>query len=288
MPRDARVVRAWLVIPAAGVVAGSAGVVLGVTPLVGIAGAALAAAVRAVAGEGPAAIAAASAAPLLLVAALADERPVAVRAVLAIAAAAWTIAELARPSRYPLVVLVPALAAAVLDPALAVLVVIAGVHVVRAADQPRWALATPLVGGAVIALAVLAGTVWPALGDAWFATPAHPVAIDRLAWLGADALGPVLAVAAVAGFALVMRPRLGEIAIAAACVGAALADLRAGAIEPVTLAAAALLAGLAIARLAAMIRVPSGQVIVAVATGALLIAPPAWTSVERHASHAQH
>ena len=274
--------RAWLVIPAAGIVAGGAGVVLGVTPLVGVAAAAVAAAVRALAGEGPAPVAAAFAAPLLLVAALADQTQASPRAVLAIAALGWTIAELARPSRYALVVLVPALAATVLDPALASLAVLAGVHVVRIADQPRWTLATPLVGGAAVGLAGLAGTVWPALGDMWFAAPAHPVAIERLAWLGADALGPVLAVAAVAGFGLVLRARLGELAIVASCAGAVLGDLRAGAIDPATLALAALLAGIAIARLAAMIRIPSGQAIAAATLGALLIAPPAWSSALRH------
>jgi len=275
-------VRAWLVIPAAGIVAGGAGVVLGVTPLAGVAAAAIAAAVRAMAGEGPAPLAAACAAPLLLVAALADQTHASPRTVLAIAALGWTITELARPSRYPLVVLVPALAATVLDPTLASLAVLAGVHVVRTADQPRWTLATPLAGGAAVGLAVLAGIVWPALGDVWFAAPSHPVAIDRLAWLGADAVGPVLAVAAVAGFALVLRVRLGELAIAAACAGAMLGDLRAGAIEPVTLALAALLAGLAIARLAAIIRIPSGQAIAAATLGALLVAPPAWSSALRH------
>ncbi len=279
--------RAWLVIPAAGIVAGGAGELLGVTPLVGLAGAALAAAIRALAGESPATLAAACAAPLLAVAALADQGDAAVRAVLAIAMAAWTFAELARPSKLPFGALGPALAAAVLDPAFVALVLIAGAHLVRGAERPRWALVTPLVGGAVIGLAVLAGTVWPALGDRWFAAPAHPIGVPQLAMLGALAIGPVFAVAAVAGAALVLRAREAEIAVATACAGAILVDLRAGTIGPATLALAALLAGLAIGRLAAMIRIPSGQAITAATIGALLVAPPAWTTLERTGSHTQ-
>ncbi|MEO7734353.1 MAG: hypothetical protein ABIY55_25575, partial [Kofleriaceae bacterium] len=63
-------------------------------------------------------------------------------------------------------------------------------------------------------------------------------------------------------------------------------DLRAGALGPATIGLAALLAGLAIVRLAAMIRVPSGQAIAAATIGVLMIVPPTWTAVAHRAASA--
>jgi hypothetical protein len=65
-----------------------------------------------------------------------------------------------------------------------------------------------------------------------------------------------------------------------------LVDLRAGAPGPATLGLAAALSGLAIARLARMIPIPSGQAIAGATIGALVVVPPAWTAVELRATAA--
>ena len=96
---------------------------------------------------------------------------------------------------------------------------------------------------------------------------------------GRTALGPLTAVAALAGLAGLVRARWAELAVAAAVAGAIGVDLRAAAVGPATLGLAALLAGLAIGRLAAMIRLASGQAITGATIGALALAPPAWTAL---------
>jgi len=216
-----------------------------------------------------------------------------VRAALALAAAAWAIAELARagsaapPPVPPIVAAVPAIVAAVLDPSFVALVAITGAHVVAApVPRPRWALAVPAAGVIAIALAAIAGTRWPALGAAWFGRPAHTVDARSLAALLAAALGPLTAVAALAGLASLVRARLAELALAAAVAGALLVDVRAGAPGVATLGLAAALSGLAIARLARMIRIPSGQAIAGATIAALVIVPPAWTAAEHRAAAA--
>ncbi|HEX7838414.1 MAG TPA: hypothetical protein VF469_13155, partial [Kofleriaceae bacterium] len=72
-----------------------------------------------------------------------------------------------------------------------------------------------------------------------------------------------------------------ELALAAAIAGAILVDLRAASVGPATLGLAAVLAGLAIGRLAAMIRIASGQAIVGATLGLLVLAPPLWTALAR-------
>jgi hypothetical protein len=154
-------------------------------------------------------------------------------------------------------------------------------------QRPRWALAVPVAGVLAIALAVLAGTAWPALGARWFGDAANPVAPVVLAGLAGATLGPLTAVAALAGLASLARARHAELAVAAAVAGAALVDLRAGALGPASIGLAALLAGLAIGRLAAMIRIPSGQAIAGATIGVLVALPPAWSAFE-HRSPGAH
>jgi len=280
-----------MVIPAIGVASAAAAGALGATHLIvplGLAGAAVAGAVRALAGDAPAYLAGAVIAPLLLLASLFDpgvsgELP---RAVIAIAAAAWTVVELARPSTSPLVAVLPATVAAVLDPSFVALVAIAGARVMTAPwARPRWAIAVPVAGVLAIVLALIAGAAHGGplgtLADRWCGPRVHPSSIGALATAGADVLGPVTAVAALAGLAALVRVRHAELAIAASIAGALLVDLRTGAIGPSTIALAALCAGLAVGRLAAQIRLASGQAIAAVTVGALLVVPPAWTAIER-------
>src|SRR5262249_5945063 len=162
-----------------------------------------------------------------------------------------------------------------------------GARLVAAPGRPRWSLAILAAGVLAIALAVVAGTLWPALGARWLGA-AHPVTALALAALAAGALGPLTAVASLVGLASLARARYGEIATLGAVVGALLVDLRAGALGPATIGVAAGLSGLAIVRLARMIRIPSGQVVVGVAAGTLVVAPPAWTAIEHPAAEAAH
>lgn len=274
--------RSWFVIPAMGVACGGAAAALGVTPIVALTGAALAAAIRVLAGDTPAALAGAVIAPLLAVASLADAGVELARAALALAAAAWTVTELARDDGAPLVALLPAALAAVLDPSFVALPAIAGVRWLRApGPRPRWAIAVPAAGGLAILIAAVAASRWPGLG--WFARPAHPVAAAGLARALGEVLGPLTAVAALAGLAALLRPTLAALALAAALAGALLVDLRAGAPGAATIGLAALLSGLALGRLASLIRLPSGQAIAGATLGALVILPPAWTALAHRA-----
>lgn len=278
-------VRSWLVIPAMAIAAGGAAVALGVVPVVAVTGAALAAVIRALAGDSPAALTGAVLAPLVAVAAFAGAGGEPIRAMIALAAAGWTITELARPpgeSTSPLVAVLPAGIAAILDPSFVALVAITGARLVAAPGRrPGWVVCVPVAGVLAVVLAVLAGTVWPGLGDRWFGAAAHPVTPPALALAAAAALGPITAVAALAGLLALARLRHAELALAAAIAGAVLVDLRAASIGPATLGLAALLVGLAIGRLAAMIRIASGQAIVGATLGLLVLLPPVWTALAR-------
>jgi hypothetical protein len=272
-----------------GVVAGGAAIALGVTPVVAATGAALAAVVRMLAGDSPAALTGAVIAPLLAVASFADAgEPV--RAAIALAAAGWTVAELARPPGAPISprAALPAAVAGILDPSYIALLAIAGARLAATRREPRrrWILGVPAAGVVAVGLAVLAGTVWPGLGARWFGGAAQPVAPVALAVAAAAALGPLTAVAALAGLGALARLRHAELALAAALAGAILVDLRAAAVGPATIGLAALLAALAIGRLAAMIRLASGQAIAGATLGVLVLLPPAWTALaHRPAAH---
>jgi hypothetical protein len=278
------------------VVCGGAAFAFGLTPAVALTGAALAAMVRVLAGDSPAALAAAVVAPLLALATFAEAGGIAMRHALALAAAGLTVNELARlsdpasaPVRLPspVVAALSAITAAILDPSFVALVAITGVRLmtVRGAIAPRsrWAVAVASTGLVALALAVIGGTLWPALGGWWYGAPAHLATPRTLAALMMSTLGPITAVAALAGVASLARMRHVELAIAAVIASAVLVDLRAGAPQPATIGLAAVLAGVAIARLSAMIRIPSAQAITGATIGALLVLPPAWIALERRA-----
>jgi len=260
------------VIPAAGVAAGGLAAAAGhVQPLplasAALAGAGIAAAIRAQCGEAPAALAAAVLAPLVGVALLIDHLAA---PALAIAAAAWTLAELARPPwgavrppapPTPLVAVLPAAVATVLVPPFVVLLPVA-------ASRLRGRARLPAQIAGVLACAAVVLYAGP---------PAH-VDAPALARELADSLGPLLAVAALAGCALVGRARVDLVACVLAVL---LGDVHAGSVGPATLGLAALCAGLAIARFAATIRLGAGQAIVAATCNALLLLAPAWLAVVR-------
>jgi len=250
------------------------------------AGAALAAAIRALAGSSPAALAGACLAPVFAVAQLAEHDGHRGVSWLALAAAAWTFAELARTTTAPIVALLPATVAAILEPACVPLLAIAGSRLVTApGERPRWVAAVPVVGGLVAVVAIVAGLAhggaFARLGVHWFGTAPHEIPpVRSLALLG-ESLGPIAAIAALVGLTLVVRGRLESVAITACVVGAVLVDLRAGMTGPMTLGLAALGAGLATARLAGMIRIPSGQAFAGATCGLLLVLPPLWSAIER-------
>jgi hypothetical protein len=281
--------RPWLVIPALGAIAAASALALGHAPHVAIAAGALAAAVsaaiRAYAGDQPAVLAGAAAGALVgtagVLAAAADPA----RACAAGAAAAWTIAELVGPqpaTARPAVALLPAAVAGALDPAYAVLVVLAGMRYWRAPQRVgRWPIAIPAAGALAVLLAVLAlradrGAL-ATLAHAWTGAPrhAHAGAAQLVADAG-DLLGPLAALAALAGALLVAaRGRDTALAAVALVAGALAVSLYAGAVAPCALVLAGLAAGAATARLAALVHHPAGQACVGATTAFLLVAAPA-------------
>ena len=256
----------------------------------GLAGAAMAAAQRALAGDSPASLAGAVLAPLLVVAALMDGAfasavPVA-RGALAIAAAAWALVELARPTTSPLVALLPAAIAAILSPAYVALVAIAGSRLVTAPWQrPRWAIAVPILGALALVLAAIACIATQGslarLADAWSASPRAPIAAPLFAEHVALAVGPIAAVAALCGLPALVRWRHAEVSAAAILVAAFLVSFRAGAIYPSIIGGSALCAGLAVGRLAGTIRLPTGQAFAGATVALLVLAAPAWAVLSR-------
>jgi hypothetical protein len=278
-----------------GIVAGGAAVALGLTPMIAVTGAALAAVIRVLAGDSPAALTSAVIAPLLAVASFADAGGESVRAAIALAAAGWTVTELARPAGVPTspVIVLPAVVAGILDPSFVALLAIAGVRLTangRSSRWQRWVLGVPAAGVIAMVLAVLAGTVWSGLGARWFGVAAHPLAPIALAAAAGATLGPLTAVAALAGLSSLLRLRAAEVALAASLAGAILVDLRASALGPATIGLAAMLAALAIGRLAAMLRLASGQALAGATLGLLVVLPPVWTALAHpppaHIGHA--
>lgn len=288
-----------MIIPAMGVAAAVAAVALGSGPVaalaMGVAGAAVAAVVRAFAGDTAAGFVGAAVAALLVAVLFGEHAHLEVRAALALAATAWGLAELTRPpgsAVSPLVAMAPAVIAALLDPAAVGLVAIAGARVVtELRPQPRWAIALPIAGGLAAVVAIIAGSartgIAARLAVHWFAAaPAVPhgtgSTASTLAQAGlglASALGPLVAVAALAGLSQLARVRRPELALVACLVGAILVDLRAGEPGATMLGLGAILAGLAVARFAAPVRLPVAQATLAATAGFLLLVPSTWSTV---------
>lgn len=284
-------------IPAVGAVAAVAVIVLGASVWdaagAAMAGAAIAAAMRVLAGDSAVSQVGAGVASLLAVVVIVEhvglERPLVV-AFVAIAAMCWTFAELGRVTSTPIVAILPATVAAFLEPGCVALVALAATRLVtapRASNHPAqpWVIAVPIAGGLVVVLAIVAGAAHggalATLGARWYGTPVRSITAASSIELLGGALGPLAAVAALAGLVMLVRAQLANLAIGACVLGALLVDLRAGATGPTTLGLAGLCAGLAVGRLAGMIRIPSGQTLTAAACAVMLLLPPAWTAISR-------
>jgi hypothetical protein len=168
--------------------------------------------------------------------------------------------------------------AAVLEPAAIGLVPIAAV---RLPPRPPAVIAIPFVAVVGVVLAIAAGSsregALADLGTLWYGTAPAPAALGpSLARLG-DTLGPLIAVAAIAGAALLVR----NLAVVACVAGAMLVDVRAGVPGATTLGLAALASGIAVARLGATIRIASGQAIVTATCAAILLVSPTWLAISR-------
>jgi len=275
--------RTWLAIPVLALACAALAAATGATPAaaaaIGVLGAALAAAVRAFAGASIAAtVAAATGALLAALAFVGSVDAGIVRAALAGACGLFSIAELARPSPVaasPWPAFGAAAVAAALDPSFVALPAIAGARLVTGPwSRPRWAIALPIAGVLAVALAVIAAHSVPELWTAW---SGHTRAgnVD-LATLAGDALGPLAIIAAACGLAsCAAASRFAAAAVAAVAVGAALVSVRDGALAPALPIAAALACGVAVARLAALVRLPIGQTFVGVMASFLLLAASA-------------
>ncbi len=253
----------------------------------GAAGAAIAAAVRALSGDSPGSIIGAVLAPLLMIAMLFDPAidGASARAWIAVAAVGWTVVELARPTTSPLVALLPATVAAILDPSFVALIAIAGVRLVTAPwERPRWAIVVPIAGVLIAVLALIAclahGGTFARLADHWTGHAADSIGLAGLVARGAQTIGPVIAFAALAGLFVLVRPRHAEVAVAVCIAGALLVGMRSGGAGASLIALGSLTAGLAVGRFAGAIRLGAGQAIMGTAAAVLLLLPPAWTAIE--------
>ncbi|HEY1558010.1 MAG TPA: hypothetical protein VGF94_24440 [Kofleriaceae bacterium] len=275
--------RSWLSVLLVAGVCAAAAVLRGAGPAgaaaCGALGAALAQAVRAFNGAGLAADVLAAAAGVLAVLGLDALVADPAREALAAAAAMWTIAELVRPlpaRGSPLPALAMAACAGALDPAYVALVPLAGTRLATWPGHARWAIAAPIVGLVACALAIAAalahGGVLARLWLAWAGTGTHGAGASRALAVAGDALGPIVALAALAGLAAgAARGRLAAATLLAAALGALALALRTGALAPAVPVVAALAASLGFARLAALVRHPTGRAAVAATCGLLAV-----------------
>jgi hypothetical protein len=201
-----------------------------------------------------------------------------VRAPLACAAAAFAIGELVRPAppgASPWPAVGAAVVAGVLDPSFTVLIAISGWKATRTA-WARYVLAVPAAGVLVTGLAAIAALYWPHLWATWSGRAPHVPDPLHAAGLIGDALGPIAAVAALAGIAIAAsRGRYAVASILGVVAASVAVTIRADALGAAALAIGALACGVAIARLASLVRIPSGQVIIGVTAGLLVLALPA-------------
>jgi hypothetical protein len=95
-----------------------------------------------------------------------------------------------------------------------------------------------------------------------------------------DALGPLAIVGGLAGLAsCAFAGRSGAVAVLGIALGAVAVTARTGALAPSLIEVAALACGVAIARLAALVRHPVGQACTGAAAAFVVVAAPAWTLV---------
>lgn len=280
--------KTWLAIPIMAFACGALGLSLGEPPAVVLALAALAAAtaaaVRAFAGSSLAAATAAGAAAALVALAVLDVPELdLLRFAIGAAAALFAISELARPLPVdvsPFPAIGAAAVAGILDPSYVALLAIAGVRLLLGPwARPRWAILVPMVGVLAIGIAVLAACaqsgIFADLWTTWAARSGSAAPLELLARAG-DVLGPIATIAAIAGLVVcVSRGRYAAAAIIGVACCAISVDLACGSLGAATLAIAAVGAGVGLARLAAIVRWPTGQAFVGATAGFLIIVAPA-------------
>ena len=274
--------RPWFVIPLLGLAGAGAAFITTRDPIVaaavGLCGAALAAAIRAF--LGPAlvgAIAAAGGATLGVIDLLAVAPHV--RAALAGAAGLFALSEIARakaPNASPLPAAGAALFAAILDPSYVGLVAVSGVAwLIAPVPRPRGVVALPILGGLATIIAIVLACGHSGLWHAWLG---HSIGHrDPLATLlrAGDLVGPMAACAGLAGVALCLaHGRLAAAAVASIVAVTAAMSLAGGFVAPAVPLVAALGAGIAIGRLAALVRLPVGQAFVGATAGFVLAVVP--------------
>jgi len=283
--------KTWLAIPILAIACAGLALVLREPPPAAIAIGALAAAaataVRAFAGPSLAAAMTAGAGALLVALAVLDTPGLEVtRAALAGAAALFAVSELARPlpvDASPWPAIGGAAVAGVLDPSYVALLLIAGIRfVVGPWSRPRWSAVVPLAGTLAIGLALLAASAASGLfAELWAvwapgaARSAHAAPLELLVQAG-DTLGPIGAVAAVSGLVVcASRGRYAAAATLSVVGGAVAVALATGALDAAPLVIASVGAGVGLARLAAIIRWPTGQTFVGATAGFLIVVAPA-------------
>ncbi len=291
------VVRPWYVIPALGLASIGVGLAATHDPwlagALGLCGAALAAAIRAFLGpSGVAAIAAAGGSALGVLGSLVLAPHEPVRAAIAGAAGLFAVSELVRakqPHESPLPAVGAALLAGVLDPSYVALVAVAAVAWYRAPlARARAAILAPALGVLATVLAILAAFSHAhSLAHLWHVwnlglghgVPSHAGWLLTLIRTG-DLVGPLTAFAALVGLVLCLaHGRLAGAAILAIVGSTTIASLAGGFVAPAVPLVAALAAGVAIGRLAALVNAPIGQRFVVATIGFVLVVVPAWTLI---------
>jgi hypothetical protein len=275
-------VRPWFVIPLLGVAGAATAYLTTHDPVialaVGLCGAALAAAIRAFLGPALVGAIAAAGGATLGVIDLVEAAPH-LRAALAGAAGLFALSELARarsPNASPLPAAGAALLAAALDPSYIGLVAVSGVvWLIAPVPRPRGVIALPILGGLATVLAIVLACGHSAAWHAWLGhATAHRDPLATLLRAG-DLVGPVAACAGLAGVVVcLVHGRLAAAAVASIVAVTAAISLAGGFVAPAIPLVAALGAGIAIGRLAALVRLPIGQAFVGATAGFVLAVVP--------------
>jgi len=283
--------RPWYVIPALGLASAAAALAaghqIGLALALGACGAALGAAIRAFLGPSAVAAVAAATGAALGVLGLIDSMPP-VRAVLAGAAGLFAIAELARPKQpheSPLPAVGAALLAGTLDPSYVALVAVAGVAWLRSPiARPRAAIAIPVLGVLATALAITCAIAYAKtpLWHTWLGHTTYPRAFVATLVRTGDVLGPMAAFAALVGLvACLAHGRFAAAAVVSVVAVTAIASLAGGFVAPAAPLVAALGAGVAIGRFAALVKWPVGQAFVGATAGFVLVCVPVWALISQ-------
>ncbi|MFT3692833.1 MAG: hypothetical protein QM831_06815 [Kofleriaceae bacterium] len=281
--------RPWYVIPVLAIASiAAAWLITHHVPLaiaIGACAAALTAAIRGVLGpSGVAAVAAAGGGAVGMLGALALH--VTIRDAIGGAAAMFSIYELARDKQVtesPLPAAGAAVLAGVIDPSYAGLVCVAGIAWLRSpGSKPRGAIALPVIGAIAALVAISCALTSPhsSLYVHWLGrTPAHRDIANTLLRTG-DVVGAMPAFAALVGLvSCILRDRVSGFAVGAIVGITAITSLAGGFVSPAAPLVAGLGTGVAIGRLAMLVRLPVGQQFVGATCGFVLVVAPAWTLI---------